>query len=56
MGAHGIPVLADVAEADFVLPEEIDMVMLPGGMPGSSNLDASPLVDSVLRAAKAKDA
>ena len=51
MGAHGIPVLADVAEADFVLPDEVDMVVLPGGMPGSSNLDASPLVDATLRAA-----
>lgn len=48
MGAHGIPVLADVAERDFVLPENTQMIVLPGGMPGSSNLDESPLIDGVL--------
>ena len=56
MGAHGIPVLADVAEADFVLPADVDMVILPGGMPGSTNLDNSPVVDRVLRDAKEKGA
>ena len=56
MGAHGIPVLADVAEADFVLPADVDMVILPGGMPGSTNLDASPLVDATLRTAYDKGA
>ena len=56
MGAHGISVLADVAESDFTLPAHIDMVILPGGMPGATNLDKSPLVDSVLRAAKASNA
>lgn len=50
-GAHGISVLADISAADFVLPNDIEMVILPGGMPGASNLDASPLVDSVLRTA-----
>ena len=47
VGAHGISVICDK------LPEEIDLekistVILPGGMPGSLNLDASPFTDAVL--------
>ncbi len=56
VGAHGITVLADVAERDFVLPDGVDMVILPGGMPGSTNLDDSPLVDGVLYAARERGA
>ena len=37
-GAHGIPVGCDIAEED-VIPDEIDMMVLPGGMPGAKNLD-----------------
>ena len=33
-GAHGIPVGCDIAEED-VIPDEIDMMVLPGGMPGT---------------------
>ncbi len=38
-GAHGIPVAADVlfTEADFTTGE---LLVLPGGMPGASNLNA----------------
>lgn len=56
MGAHGIPVLADVAQRDFVLSEQPDMVVLPGGMPGAANLDDSPLVDGVLYTAAERGA
>ena len=47
-GAHGIGVAAD-REA---FPEEIsgaEMVILPGGMPGTINLDESAELDTVLR-------
>lgn len=39
-GSHGITVLADklLSEADF---SELKMLVLPGGMPGTKNLDAS---------------
>ena len=48
-GAHGIDVVADVMPADA--REKIDLLILPGGMPGSLNLDASPVADDMLRRA-----
>ncbi len=39
-GAHGVPVTCDIAEEE-VKPEEIDMMILPGGIPGTPNLSAS---------------
>lgn len=49
-GAHGIKVVADMRDRDFD-DKAPDMVILPGGMPGSRNLDASPVVDRALKAA-----
>ncbi len=48
-GAHGITVTADVAE-DELLQETPDMVILPGGMPGTLNLDASKTVHDAIDA------
>ena len=54
-GSHGITVQADTDDAH--LPTDApDMVILPGGMPGSSTLDASPVVDRVLSDAAARGA
>ena len=58
-GSHGIPVTADVTEA--ALPgrlaraSSLEAVILPGGMPGTTNLDASPVVEKTLELAAAKD-
>ena len=49
-GAHGIEVVADILEAEIenVTPEAI---ILPGGMPGTINLEESPVViETLLRA------
>ena len=54
-GSHGITVLADMDEKDFA-DEAPEMVILPGGMPGSTNLDNSAIVDAAIRAALASDA
>ena len=52
MGSHGICVQTDMPDTMFrdAAPE---MVILPGGMPGSKNLDESRTVDQALRAANA---
>lgn len=50
-GAHGITVMADMAEADFDPEAEAEMLILPGGMPGAANLDASPTVDAAIASA-----
>ena len=38
-GAHGVPVMADVM-FDEVNAEDAEMILLPGGLPGATNLDA----------------
>lgn len=59
-GAHGITVTADVTESGFVghfmKQTSVEAVILPGGMPGTSNLDASPSVEMALELAAAKGA
>lgn len=47
VGAHGIKVEADIRE-DEIIFENIEMVVLPGGLPGATNLDASKTVEKVL--------
>jgi len=55
IGAHGIAVQADMPEVMF-RDAKPEMIILPGGMPGSKNLDESRTVDSALRAASANGA
>ncbi|MFA5046145.1 MAG: DJ-1 family glyoxalase III [Paludibacter sp.] len=47
-GAHGISVIADqlFSEADFSI---MDLLILPGGMPGTANLDAHPGLKKLIR-------
>ncbi len=47
VGAHGIPVIADLL-ADEIGPDPIKLLILPGGMPGTKNLDASPVIDRLI--------
>ena len=49
VGSHKIPVVCDV-EAGEVDLKELSMVILPGGMPGSLNLDSSPYTDKFIEA------
>ena len=46
-GAHGITVLADLTKNELSVPCD-EMLILPGGMPGTKNLDASPLTDRLI--------
>jgi 4-methyl-5(b-hydroxyethyl)-thiazole monophosphate biosynthesis len=52
-GSHGISVLADVADTDLALTDA-DMIILPGGMPGTLHLDASPVVHHAIDSAMTK--
>lgn len=54
LGAHGIRVQADIPDTMY-RDAAPDMIILPGGMPGSEHLDNSRTVDAALRAAAAKD-
>lgn len=45
-GAHGIKVSADVSKAE--LTNNIEMIVLPGGMPGTTNLDKSEKVEKAI--------
>ncbi len=48
-GAHKITVKADITEKDVVLSDELQAVILPGGMPGTTNLENSTLVKQAVR-------
>lgn len=39
--SHNIKVLPDIALADVVLDEKLEAVILPGGLPGATNLEES---------------
>ncbi len=48
-GSHGIEVKADLLPGDVDLGK-VEMVILPGGMPGSTNIDAHPFTDKIIDA------
>ena len=53
-GAHAIKVEADMTDAEFDAvsqKDSIDMIFLPGGMPGTLNLEASETVCDAIRSA-----
>lgn len=47
-GSHGIPVTADVMDCEVIPDENCEGVILPGGMPGTLNLEKSETVQSFL--------
>ena len=48
-GSHGIPVVADMIPAEVEL-SKVKMVVFPGGMPGSLNLDSAEFSDKAIEA------
>ena len=54
-GSHGISVQADIPDVMY-RDANPDMLILPGGLPGSTNLDESKTVDAALRAGAKKGA
>ncbi len=47
-GSHGIPVIADTIVEEISLDEELEMIVLPGGMPGTLNLEKSEYVQKAI--------
>ena len=48
-GSHDIRVKPDMFEGAFEITQKpIDCIILPGGMPGTKNLDASPVVHKAI--------
>lgn len=52
-GSHGVTVACDI-NAKEVTEEEMQMLVLPGGLPGTNHLDASAEVDHWLKVASEK--
>ncbi len=47
LSSHGIPVIADITEDEVIFPGT-ELFVLPGGMPGTLNLEASETVQNAL--------
>lgn len=47
-GSHGIPVVTDMEANELELSSEIEMIILPGGMPGTLNLEKSEYVQKAI--------
>lgn len=47
-GAHGIPVVCDSVIEDISVCEDIDGIILPGGMPGTLNLEKNEKVQEII--------
>lgn len=47
-GVHGIGVACDLTDLRATTDDDIDAIVLPGGMPGTSNLEESPTVQEFI--------
>lgn len=47
-GSHGITVATDISTEDISLDDSLEMIVLPGGMPGTLNLEKSAEVQKAI--------
>lgn len=47
-GAHGISILTDIIAEEIVLDDSLEMIVLPGGMPGTLNLEKNIFVQKAI--------
>ncbi len=47
-GSHGISVMCDTDDGLFVPDDSLEMIILPGGMPGTLNLEANKCVQNAI--------
>lgn len=55
VSSHGIAVIPDITEVEFVPSDDIDMIVLPGGMPGTLNIEKSRTVQDAIDFCAAND-
>lgn len=48
IGSHNIPVLTNITDSQIVLDDSVDMIILPGGMPGTLNLEKNANVQKAI--------
>ena len=48
VSSHGIPVVTDTIVQEAQLTDELEMIVLPGGMPGTLNLEKSEYVQQAI--------
>lgn len=48
VGSHNIPVFCDLEESEIKLNTDIDAIVLPGGMPGTLNLESNKTVNAFI--------
>ncbi len=46
--SHGVPVVTDTIAQEAPLTDELEMIVLPGGMPGTLNLEKSEYVQAAI--------
>ena len=46
--SHGVTVRCDLADSEFAPGAELEMIVLPGGLPGTLNLEKSPVVQGAI--------
>lgn len=46
--SHGVSIVADTIAQEAPLTDELEMIVLPGGMPGTLNLEKSPYVQAAI--------
>lgn len=47
-GSHNIPVFCDLDESEVAVSDDIEAIVLPGGMPGTLNLEANKTVNEFI--------
>ena len=53
-GSHKIPVVCDLEASSLDPKDDFDMIILPGGLPGATNLDENETVDKFISIANEK--
>lgn len=54
-GSHGVTIVTDCADSQVIFSDEIEMIVLPGGMPGTLNLEKSEVVQKAIEYCTAND-